>query len=158
METKIENEKAITINNSRNYNGNNFININELNSNKEKYIFINTTNNEANKKDNLYSTTIFENKKIYLPLQKISNISARNNFKYHEIKSVSKEKVSDNRLLNLSNKNQNIHFYFENQNKFKKIFPSTSVDKIKKDKKLYSKFDNSDKFQKNHVKNDNLNK
>ena len=158
LKTKIENEKAITINNSRNYKGNNFKNINELNSNKEKYIFINTTNNETIKKDNLYSTTIFENNKIYLPLQKISNISARNNFKYHEIKSVSKEKVKDNRLLNLSNKKQNIHFYFENQNKFKKIFPSTSVDNIKKDKKLYSKFDNSYKFQKNLIKNDNLNK
>ena len=157
MKTKIENDKAITINNSRNYNGNIFININELYNNKEKYIFNNTANNKTNKKDNLYNTTIFENNKIYLPLQKISNISARNNFKYHEIKSVSKEKLNDNRLLNLTNKNQNIHFYFENQNKFKKIFPCTSVDNIKKDKKLFSKFDNSYNLKKNLVKNDNLN-
>ena len=158
LKETIENEKAITINNSRNYNGNNFININDLNSNKEKFISKNAHNEKINKKDDLYNTPIFECNKIYLPIQKISNISVRNNYKFHEIKSVSKEKPSDNRLLNLTNKNQYNHFHFEAQNKFKKIVCCTSVDNIKKDKRLYSKQDNSYNFQKNRVKKSYLNK
>ena len=150
LKKTFENEKTITFNNSRNYNGNNFININDLNNNKEKYITNNTIRDKIIKKDNIYNTTIFENNKIYLPMHNLLNISDRNNFKYHEIKSISKDKTSDNRLLSFSNRSQNNHFYFESKNKLQKIVPCTSMDNIKPDKKLNSKYDYSHIFHKNN--------
>ena len=127
-------QNGITINNSRNYNINNFININEYNNNnnnnnKEKYN-LNVSKDKIINKKQLYNTTNCEIKNIYIPKQIFSNRSENNNYKLHEIKSISKDKTY-NKEFNISNKNPNNNFYFEYKNKFQKILPSTSMDNIK---------------------------
>ena len=153
---KIDIEKAN--NNSRNYNTNDFININDY-SNKEKPN-INNFKSKVNKIENIYKTTNYEKSKIYIPILKFPNISERNNFKYHEINSVSKEKANDEHI-NYSNNSKKNNLYFDSKNKYQKIIPYTSMDNIKMEKKLYSKIDNSYLFQiknkldKNSKKSDN---
>ena len=151
---KYDGDNIITVNNSRNYNINNYININNNDfNNKEKYI-LNNSNNNNNSKNNIkyvYNTTIFENNKIYLPMNIFSNNSE--NYKYHEIKSVSKGKT--NNQINNANKSHNNHFYFESFNKKRKMYPSISMDNIKKENKNNtnfgdSKYQNKDIFKKNN--------
>ena len=144
LKNQNEGEKAITINNSRNYNTNNLININDYNNiNKEKYI-LNSINDKINNKKNLYKTANFEINKISIPQKIFYNKSENNNFKFHEIKSTSKDKYCNNKINN-SNKNHNNYCYFELKNKRQKISPCTSMDNIKIQKNN-SKYNNSYKF------------
>ena len=144
LKNQNEGEKATTINNSRNYNTNNLININDYNNiNKEKYI-LNSINDKINNKKNLYKTANFEINKISIPQKIFYNKSENNNFKFHEIKSTSKDKYCNNKINN-SNKNHNNYCYFELKNKRQKISPCTSMDNIKIQKNN-SKYNNSYKF------------
>ena len=146
-------EKAPTINNSRNYNENNFINDYNI---KEKNRNNDTNYNKTNIKKNIYKTANLENNKIFVSQQNFSNQSESNNYKYHEIKSISKDKSNNNDIY--SNKSQNNNFYYESKNKNHKIFPSTSMDNIKIIKSKSFKNDNIYKFQiKNRLEKHNNN-
>ena len=153
-------EKALAINNSRNYKENNFIN--EYN-NKEKYINNDTNNDKINVKKYIYKTTNFENDQIFISKQKFSNKSERNNYKYHEIKSISKEKSNNNYEI-YSKKSQNNNFYYETKNKNHKIFPCTSMDNIKMIKSNSFKSDNiykfpiKDRLEKHNIQSINISK
>ena len=140
IKKKYDIDKPIIINNSRNYTNNNFINSNEYND-KEIFNKMNLNNAISEKSNNqiyIYNTTNFENNKIYIAPQVFSNLPDSNNFKYHEIKSVSKDRKSSIKINNNA-KNKNNTFYFESQNKKQKFIPCISMDNIKIKKKSHSR-------------------
>jgi len=111
IKKKFEGEKSQTIRNSRNYNNPNFINIHEYN-NKEIYDLKSAANEKKDNKKYTYTTTNFDNNKIFLPPGKFLNNSQNSNYQFHEIKSTSRDKYSLNKI-NSANKSQNNNFYFE---------------------------------------------
>lgn len=142
---KNDGTKVMAINNSRNYNYNNYIDLSELN-NKEKIELNKKINNNINNRNYyIYNTTNFENNVILLPSNFLfQNKSERSNFKYHEIKSVSREKKKDNQSY-FTNNSQNSYIIFEPKNNFPQIIPCTSMDNIKMKKNSNLDNDKSEK-------------
>ena len=144
IKKKYDVDKPILNNNSRNYFNNNFINSNEYNDKQlfNKINLNNAINENYNNQIYIYNTTNFENNKIYIDPHIFSNRPDSSNFKYHEIKSVSKDKKISGVVKNFV-KNKNNTFYFESQNKKHKFIPCISMDNIKLKKKSHSKIDSS---------------
>ena len=145
IKKKFEGEKSQTIKNSRNYNNPNFINIYEYN-NKEIYNLKSAANEKKDNKKYTYTTTNFDNNKIFFPPGKFSNNSQKSNYQFHEIKSTSRDKYSHN-IINSANKSHNNNFYFESENRRPQMIVCTSMDNIKKLRKNSNNFDEAQKYQ-----------
>ena len=144
-----------TINNSRNYNSLKLNNTN-INSNKNEHIDLNyTVFDKINEKKEIYNNAynFDNNNNIYFNSRnKLIKKLERNNYKFHEIKSVSKERLITDNKLNLK-KSLN-HFYFESNNQYKRFANCISMDNIKllRNDNIKFKFHTNERLKKSSKK------